>query len=191
VSKTIINKEKREPIRKFRHFADVYIHIDALWVGDYHIPMKAGAPMEIIKVTNESQLKQCMEIRRRVFIEEQSVPENEEIDDHDRLDDPIATHFLFYEEGRLIGTIRCLRKSDTILKIGRVAVSSEERGKGFGYAMMNLVEAFHPECGRYVLDAQTHAIPFYLKCGYTINGDVFMDAGIPHQHMEKINNKVA
>ncbi|MGB7594026.1 MAG: GNAT family N-acetyltransferase [Erysipelotrichaceae bacterium] len=128
-----------------------------------------------------------MDIRRHVFIEEQQVPENEEIDDHDRIDDPLADHFLFLEEDHPVGTVRCLKKPGGILKIGRVAIIQEERGKGLGRQMMDLVEAYYPDFRRFVLDAQTHAIPFYLKCGYLPMGDIFMDAGIPHMHMEKNN----
>jgi predicted GNAT family N-acyltransferase len=149
--------------------------------------MKAGSTMEIIKVTDEYQLKRCMELRRRVFIEEQNVPAEEEIDEHDRLGDPIAMHYLFLVDDEIIGTIRCMKKADGILKIGRVAVAMEQRKKGYGQTMMTMVEDLHPEYRRFVLDAQTHAIPFYLRCGYTECGDVFMDAGIPHRHMEKAN----
>lgn len=143
--------------------------------------------MKIIRASNKSELKRCMDIRRRVFIEEQQVPENEEIDDHDRLDDPIVDHFLFLEGDFPIGTVRCLKKQDGILKIGRVAVIKEERGKGLGLRMMELVEANYPDSLRFVLDAQTYAIPFYLKCGYEPTGDDFLDAGILHRHMEKNN----
>jgi predicted GNAT family N-acyltransferase len=143
--------------------------------------------MMIFRASTQSELEKCMEIRRRVFIEEQCVPENEEIDDHDRVDDPITDHFLFFDGEHLIGTVRCLKKPDGILKIGRVAVIKAERGKGFGLQMMELVEAFYPGFERFALDAQTHAVPFYLKCGYIPSGEVFMDAGIPHRHMEKSN----
>jgi predicted GNAT family N-acyltransferase len=141
--------------------------------------------MEIIHVTQQSQLIQCMDMRRRVFIEEQSVPENQEIDEHDRLDDPLADHFLFVVDHRTVGTVRCLLKTEGIVKIGRVALLPENRNKGFGRKMMDLIEAYYPACPRFILDAQSHAIPFYLKCGYVVSGDEFMDAGIPHQHMEK------
>lgn len=143
--------------------------------------------MKILRATTRSELALCMEIRRHVFIEEQQVPENEEIDVHDRIDDPLADHFLFLDGEHPVGTVRCLKKPDGILKIGRVAIIQEERGKGLGRQMMDLVEAFYPDFGRFVLDAQTHAIPFYLKCGYIPMGDIFMDAGIPHMHMEKNN----
>jgi predicted GNAT family N-acyltransferase len=143
--------------------------------------------MKILRASTQSELESCMDIRRCVFIEEQRVPENEEIDDHDRIDDPITDHFLFLDNDKQIGTVRCLKKSDGILKIGRVAIIKEERGKGFGLQMMDLVEAYYPRFERFALDAQTHAIPFYLKCGYMPMGDIFLDAGIPHRHMEKSN----
>lgn len=143
--------------------------------------------MKILRASTRSELASCMDIRRHVFIEEQQVPENEEIDDHDRIDDPLADHFLFLEGNHPVGTVRCLKKPNGILKIGRVAIIQEERGKGLGRQMMDLVEAYYPDFQRFVLDAQTHAIPFYLKCSYIPMGDIFMDAGIPHMHMEKNN----
>ncbi len=143
--------------------------------------------MEMQKVVTQAELNLCMEIRRHVFIEEQFVPEEEEIDSHDRLDDPSVAHFLFTKQGLPIGTMRCLFKPNNVLKIGRVAVIREERGKGWGRQMMELIEAYYPDYDRFVLDAQTHAIPFYLRCGYEVMGDVFLDAGIEHRHMEKQN----
>jgi predicted GNAT family N-acyltransferase len=143
--------------------------------------------MIIVHVSNQNELTQCMDIRRRVFIEEQSVPEIEEIDEHDRIGDPIADHFLFVMDKRAIGTVRCIKKDGNVLKIGRVAVLKEERNKGLGKQMMDLIESYYTTYRLFVLDAQTHAIPFYLKCGYVLAGEIFMDAGIPHRHMEKSN----
>jgi predicted GNAT family N-acyltransferase len=164
-----------------------FLLIDALRLGDYHIPKKAGKLMIIVHVSNQNELTQCMDIRRRVFIEEQSVPEIEEIDEHDRIGDPIADHFLFVMDKRAIGTVRCIKKDGNVLKIGRVAVLKEERNKGLGKQMMDLIESYYTTYRLFVLDAQTHAIPFYLKCGYVLAGEIFMDAGIPHRHMEKSN----
>ena len=143
--------------------------------------------MILVHVSKQAELMQCMNIRRRVFIEEQRVPESEEIDNHDRIDDPSADHFLFMLDDRPISTVRCIKKAGNILKIGRVAVLKEERNKGLGRHMMDLIEAYYPTYALFVLDAQTHAIPFYLKCGYEVSGEIFMDAGIPHRYMEKSN----
>jgi predicted GNAT family N-acyltransferase len=143
--------------------------------------------MDLLKASTQTELDCCMAIRRLVFIDEQRVPEDLEVDDHDRLGDPIADHFLFLVDDQPIGTVRCLKKPDGVLKIGRVAVMKEERGKGRGHQMMDLIEASYPTMQRFVLDAQTHAIPFYLKCGYEAIGEDFLEAGIQHRHMEKRN----
>jgi len=146
--------------------------------------------IECIMVETNDELRRCMEIRRTVFIEEQNVPEVEEIDDHDHLGDPVADHFLFLKNGIPVGTIRCLKKGGGVLKVGRVAVLKEARGGGIGKEMMELTEKYYPEILVFALDAQEHAIPFYEKCGYVASGDVFLDAGIRHRHMEKQNNVV-
>lgn len=152
---------------------------------------KRGMDMiECIRVKTEDDLRKCMEIRRTVFIQEQNVPEAEEIDDHDQLDDPIADHFLFLKNGVPVGTVRCLKKGGGVLKVGRVAVLREARGGGIGKEMMDLTEKRYPDIDRFALDAQEHAIPFYEKCGYVASGDVFLDAGIRHRHMEKRNHVV-
>ena len=88
--------------------------------------------IECIKVETNDELRRCMEIRRTVFIEEQNVPEVEEIDDHDHLGDPVADHFLFLKNGIPVGTVRCLKKGGGVLKVGRVAVLKEARGGGYG-----------------------------------------------------------
>lgn len=146
--------------------------------------------IECIKVKTNDELRRCMEIRRTVFIEEQSVPQVEEIDDHDRLGDQVADHFLFLKNGIPVGTVRCLKKGGGVLKVGRVAVLKEARGGGIGKEMMELTEKRYPEILVFALDAQEHAIPFYEKCGYVASGDVFLDAGIRHRHMEKRNHLV-
>ncbi len=144
--------------------------------------------IECIRVKNEEDLHKCMEIRRTVFIQEQNVPESEEIDDHDILNDDVADHFLFLKNGCPVGTVRCLKKGGGVLKVGRVAVLKEARGGGIGREMMALTEKTYPEIVVFALDAQEHAIPFYEKCGYVASGEIFLDAGIRHRHMEKRRN---
>ena len=70
--------------------------------------------------------------------------------------------------------------------IGRVAVLKELRGKGYGKQLML---ALHDEARkrgfqRLRLGAQLHAISFYESLGYTVSGDVFLDAGIEHRRMD-------
>jgi predicted GNAT family N-acyltransferase len=125
----------------------------------------------------------CLALRRVVFIDEQGVPEADEIDD---LDDA-CTHFLAIDDaGRAVGTAR-LRFVDDVAKVQRVAVLREGRNRGVGRALMDALEREASARGARVakLAAQTSAIPFYERLAYEAYGDIFDDAGIPHRQMRK------
>lgn len=119
-------------------------------------------------------------IRRVVFIEGQNVPEADEVDGRDGE----ALHLLLHLDGAPVGTARILIDGDSG-KIGRVAVLEEHRGKGLGVALIEASLNVLRERGlsRARLGAQTHAIAFYEKLGFTATGPEFLDAGIPHRAM--------
>jgi predicted GNAT family N-acyltransferase len=122
-------------------------------------------------------------IRRRVFIEEQGVPEADELDAHDTE----RTHFLARDAaGRAIGCA-CLRPYGARHKVERVAVLSELRGSGLGAELMGAVEGHARELGArdLVLHAQASAMAFYEKLGWSSEGPRFFEAGIEHQKMGK------
>lgn len=145
--------------------------------------MDAPVAIDVIEVGGDrSRMEQAWALRRRVFIEEQRVPEEIELD----ADDAGAFHALALEDGRPIGCGRMLARGDYV-KIGRMAVLAERRGAGIGRRVLQfLVEhARQRGFGRAVLDAQVHAEGFYLKQGFTPVGEVFEEAGIPHRRMER------
>lgn len=118
------------------------------------------------------------EIRRRVFIDEQSVPAALE---WDGLDED-AVHVLARDDAnRPIGCARLLPGG----KIGRMAVLPQWRGQGVGRSMLHaLLEAARRQgLSEIVLSAQVSAIPFYQKAGFTVCSACYMDAGIPHRDM--------
>ena len=140
-------------------------------------------------VRSQADLLAALAVRRSVFIEEQSVPEDLEIDEHDR--DPAtlttAVHVLARSNGVAVATGRLLldHPAGEHAHIGRVAVLSEYRGRGLGRLVM---EALQDEARRrglpgITLAAQLHAIGFYERLGYRVYGDVFLDAGIEHRWM--------
>lgn len=145
--------------------------------------------MLTIRVANSaSDIQACLCIRDEVFIREQGVPEAEEHDSHDEE----ACHFLALKDGHPVGTARVLlRDNGTIAKIGRVAVLRAKRQQGVGRALIQAIEqdASVTAVQHFALDAQTHALPFYMALGYSAHGDEFMEAGIPHLHMSKANPK--
>lgn len=135
-----------------------------------------------VHLARPEELDLCLEIRRIVFIEEQAVAEDIEVDGRD----PEATHFLAEHGGRLVGTAR-LRAVHGEAKAERVAVLAEARGLGVGAALMAALEAEAARRGlaAVVLGAQEHAVPFYEKLGYGVFGAAFLDADIPHRWMRK------
>ncbi len=142
-----------------------------------------ASPSEITVATIETsvQMEQAHAIRRRVFIEEQSVPEEIELDE----DDARAFHALATLEGRPVGCGRFVAHGDYV-KIGRMAVLADLRGRGIGRAILVFLMERARERGfrRAVLHAQLTAEGFYLKSGYIPVGEVFEEAGIPHRRME-------
>lgn len=122
-----------------------------------------------------------MAIRECVFMREQSVPAELEWDGEDET----ALHLLATDNSdRPLGTARMLADGH----IGRVAVLSRCRHQGIGRALMLrlLQEARRQGHRRVFLDAQVGALGFYERLGFVAEGDIFMDAGIPHRHMQLV-----
>jgi predicted GNAT family N-acyltransferase len=117
-------------------------------------------------------------IRFTVFVEEQQVPAEIELDDWDAR----CLHALARDaQGRALGTGRLLPDGH----IGRMAVLASARGLGVGTALLHALMQAARERGHVeaVLSAQTHAVPFYARLGYTTMGEVYEEAGIPHVDM--------
>lgn len=135
----------------------------------------------MIQVAVTDDIATCRALRRKVFIEEQGVSEADEVDDLDGQ----AIHLLASQDGIPLGTARLLTTGQTG-KIGRVCVLAGARGTGLGAALMQAaIATFRNQPGiRLVkLGAQTHALGFYLRLGFTPTGPEYLDAGLPHQDM--------
>lgn len=122
---------------------------------------------------------QAAPIRFEVFVEEQRVPAEMELDEFDAL----SCHALALVDGRPVGTGRLLPDGH----IGRMAVVVGWRGRGVGAA---LLQALIDEAGRrgmalLALSAQTHALGFYRRFGFMPEGEVYEEAGLPHQVMTR------
>lgn len=148
-------------------------------------------------LVNASEDRQrCFAIRMEVFVHEQHVPVEEEIDAID--DTPSTQHLIATVDGQDAGTGRLLIDPDGHLHIGRVAVHRQFRGLGVGRVIM-VALADHAR-GAYrdrwadqadfsfiEISAQEQAIPFYKTVGYTpVPGDRYLDAGIWHRDMRLV-----
>lgn len=127
-------------------------------------------------VTWQDAADELSAIRRRVFIDEQGVPAELEWDGLDAS----AMHAKATSlTGEAIGTARLLPGG----QIGRMAVLRRWRGIGIGTAMLQCLIDHTAEKERLFLNAQTSAESFYRRNGFEPEGDVFMEAGIPHIRM--------
>ncbi|KSU62969.1 acetyltransferase [[Bacillus] enclensis] len=138
--------------------------------------------MNVEIAQSESQFEEVFSVRKTVFVQEQNVPLEEEIDEHENQ----STHFILYDGDRPAGAGR-FRLLDGIGKVERICVLKSLRGKGAGREIMQAIEQY--AAGRSIsklkLNAQTYAIPFYERLGYEVVSEEFMDAGIPHRTMIK------
>jgi predicted GNAT family N-acyltransferase len=118
-------------------------------------------------------------IRFAVFVDEQRVPAEIELDEHDAH----CVHALAYSDGMAIGTGRLLPDGH----IGRMAVLKTWRGRGVGKALLRaLVDAARKRGDKQVLlSAQAHALGFYRAEGFEPQGPAYEEAGVPHQAMRR------
>ncbi|KPD35973.1 MULTISPECIES: GNAT family N-acetyltransferase [Bacillus] len=139
--------------------------------------------MESIIVKTEKQLNDAFFVRKEVFVKEQHVPEEEEIDQFE----DTSEHIVIYDGGQPVGAGRW-RLKDGHGKLERICVMKSHRSLGVGAIMMQALEkaAAAQGAGSFILHAQTQAVPFYEKQGYRVtSGEEFLDAGIPHLEMIK------
>ena len=145
--------------------------------------MGGRAQIVVLEVAGDrTRMAEAWAIRRRVFIEEQGVPEEIELDE----DDARAIHALALQDGRPVGCGRMVAHDDYV-KIGRMAVMREQRGRGIGRRLLLFLMERARNAGfrRAVLDAQLHAEEFYCKQGFVPVGEMFKEAGIMHRRMER------
>lgn len=140
----------------------------------------------VMIATDMKEREKAYAIRCKVFIEEQNVPEEIEMDEYDQHAD--TKHLLLInDKGDAVGTARFRPYGDGILKIERVAVLAEQRGSGAGRMIMEAIEKEAQKAGYKCmkLGAQLHARPFYESLGYQPYGEVYVEAGIEHIDMLK------
>ena len=138
--------------------------------------------LDIRFTQNNKDMLSCLDLRRTVFIEEQNVPENEEVDG----DDPDCDHILLTVSDIPVGAAR-LKYYNDFIKVQRVCVLKNYRGQGIGSKIINFIIR-HVEKNdlrsSVRLGSQIHALEFYKRLGFIEFGEEYLDAGILHKDME-------
>lgn len=140
--------------------------------------IESGDCMYQVKHGCWDQLQQDAKlIRTQVFICEQGITEADEWDDQDMISD----HFVVYDQDQPIATARLLQNNS----VGRVAVVKAYRGQGLGQMIMLEIISYAQKQGLSVLtlSSQVHAISFYEKLGFTVQGNSYDECGISHIEM--------
>jgi predicted GNAT family N-acyltransferase len=151
--------------------------------------------MSQVRLAREAvEVAEAYAIRSEVFVGEQGVPVDLELDDLDGA----ADHFLAYDDaglpvgaGRLVieapGFEGAPDSTEPVGHLGRLAVLGVARGSGLGIALVAAIERRAVERGLALvaLSAQTHAVGFYERLGYAAHGPEFDDAGLPHRWMTR------
>lgn len=121
-------------------------------------------------------------LRIEIFVKEQGVPEENEFDEYDMQ----VPHLVIFSDGEPVATGRVIPYGEDTVKIGRIAVKKDKRGLGLGEKIvLELLRKSKEDGAKTVrVGAQTHAVGFYEKCGFSLLGTPeYMEENIPHFDM--------
>ena len=140
---------------------------------------------------SKEELNLGFALRIEVFVKEQKVPIELELDDKDYSDNTI--HIGYFDDDKLIGIARLIDLDKDVIHIGRVVIDKKYRGKGIGRKLIISCETAAKNILKreiiIELSAQIQAEKFYESLGYNrINDKIYLDAGIEHVDMRKIIN---
>ena len=132
---------------------------------------------------NLEELYQVLKLRSDVFVVEQNCVYS----DMDNKDED-SFHCIISFNSKIIGYARILPSglNYTYPSIGRVIIHSDFRGEKLGYKLMNscmdfVIQKFNSQ--KIVISAQSHLSHFYANLGFNIEGEQYLEDGIPHVKM--------
>ena len=137
---------------------------------------------------NKEELELGFALRIEVFVKEQNVPIELELDDKDHSDNTV--HIGYFNDNKLIGVARLIDLDKDVIHIGRVVIDKEYRGQGIGRELIigceNIAQQILKRKIIIKLSAQIQAENFYKSLGYNrVNDKIYLDAGIEHVDMRK------
>jgi predicted GNAT family N-acyltransferase len=138
----------------------------------------ADPTIRIRRAETDSERALAHEIRHAVFVLEQGVPREVEVDGRDGE----ALHFLAWLGARAVATARVRETADGH-KLERVAVLEPLRGRRVGDALIRHVLLALPSHERVYVHAQSGAVGFWERLGFVAEGAGFTEGGIPHHYM--------
>ena len=140
---------------------------------------------------SKEELNLGFALRIEVFVKEQKVPIELELDDKDHSDNTV--HIGYFNDNKLIGVARLIDLDKDVIHMGRVVIDKEYRGKGISRKLIIGCETTAKNILKreviIELSAQIQAEKFYESLGYNrVNDKIYLDAGIEHVDMRKVIN---
>lgn len=139
---------------------------------------------------NKTAYQQALLLRKSVFVEEQGVSIDIEVDD---IEDECVHWLINDEQDNPVAVARCREYQEgcqmrPVLKLERIAVAKDQRGKNLGLLIMQQLTEYadHEGHDQLLLSAQEGVIEFYKKLGFEGEGAPFIEAGISHLWMRKM-----
>ncbi|MFC1958609.1 GNAT family N-acetyltransferase [Chloroflexota bacterium] len=147
------------------------------------LPIDDMEKLQYKLVEDDKELKEALDIRKKVFVEEQGISDNLDQDGNDS----DALHVVVTKGNVAIGTVRIRFLTNQQAKLERMAIMKTSRGSGIGKRVVSFIEKELKARGieRIVLHAQYTSIDFYKKVGFKEIGLPFLEADIEHIRMEK------
>ena len=138
---------------------------------------------------SKEELNLGFALRIKVFVEEQKVPIELELDEKDNSENTV--HIGFFDNNKLIGVARLIDLDKDVIHIGRVVIDKEYRGQGIGRELIigceNIAQQILKRKIIIELSAQIQAENFYKSLGYNrVNDRIYLDARIEHVDMKKV-----
>ena len=140
---------------------------------------------------SKEELNLGFALRIEVFVKEQKVPIELELDEKDYSENTV--HIGYFNKDKLIGVARLIDMDKDVIHIGRVVIDKEYRGQGIGRELIIGCETTAKNILKreiiIELSAQIQAEKFYESLGYNrVNDKIYLDAGIEHVDMRKVIN---
>jgi ElaA protein len=137
-------------------------------------------------VRTPAERVEALDVRRRVFVDEQGVDAALEHDEHDAA----CEHLIALAGGRVVAAAR-YRRTERGVKLERVAVLAELRGCGVGSALVRHAIAELGVGSELHVHAQQSALGFWQRMGFVAHGPEFREADIPHRFMRLVTPAVS
>ncbi len=136
--------------------------------------------LEIHIAKNQTEIDEALKIREEVFVKGQNISIDREKDGLDTS----SEHAILYYNNKPAGTAR-IRYVDNKMKLERIAILDEVRGKGLGIKLMKFLVQYGKEkrVKEIYMHAQYYLLNFYAKFGFKQRGDIFYDTDIKHIEM--------